>query len=103
MTADTPFVEYLNVLWRKKLWMVVPLILGLIVGEVLMRNLPKMYSAQAAVIQTPDLQVDRRYIEAIVSPSIQPFALTSCEGGSNSVRMPYLAGEYAAAPNPTTA
>ncbi len=43
-----------------------------------------------------------RMIEAIVSPSIQPLALTSCDGGSSSVRMPYFAGEYAAAPRPTT-
>ena len=42
-------------------------------------------------------------IDAMVRPSIQPLALTSCEAGSNSVRMPYLAGEYAAAPSPTTA
>ena len=35
-------------------------------------------------------------IDRIVRPSIQPFALTSCEFGSSSVRMPYLAGEYAA-------
>ena len=34
-----------------------------------------------------------RMIEPIVNPSIQPLALTSCDGGSNSVRMPYLAGE----------
>ena len=44
-----------------------------------------------------------RMIEPTVSPSIQPFAATSCSGGSSSVRMPYLAGEYAAAPRPTTA
>ncbi len=42
-------------------------------------------------------------IEATVVPSIQPFAATSCFAGSSSVRMPYLAGEYAAAPRPTTA
>jgi hypothetical protein len=34
-----------------------------------------------------------RMIEAIVSPSIQPLALTSWDAGSSSVRMPYLAGE----------
>jgi len=34
-----------------------------------------------------------RMMEAMVKPSIQPLALTSCEAGSNSVRMPYLAGE----------
>ena len=34
-----------------------------------------------------------RMMEAMVSPSIQPLALTSCEAGSSSVRMPYLAGE----------
>ena len=39
----------------------------------------------------------------MVSPSIQPLALTSCDGGNSSVRMPYFAGEYAAAPRPTTA
>ena len=32
-------------------------------------------------------------MEAMVRPSIQPLALTSCEAGSSSVRMPYLAGE----------
>ena len=32
-------------------------------------------------------------MDATVSPSIQPLPLTSCEGGSSSVRMPYLAGE----------
>ena len=42
-----------------------------------------------------------RMMEAMVSPSIQPLARTSCEAGSSSVRMPYLAGEYAAAPRPT--
>ncbi len=42
-----------------------------------------------------------RMMELIVSPSIQPLARTSWEEGSNSVRMPYLAGEYAAAPRPT--
>ena len=34
-----------------------------------------------------------KMMEAIVRPSIQPLALTSCEGSSSSVRMPYLAGE----------
>ena len=34
-----------------------------------------------------------RMIDAIVRPSIQPLALTSCDAGSSSVRMPYLAGE----------
>ena len=42
-------------------------------------------------------------MEATVNPSIQPFAMTSFSGGNNSVSMPYLAGEYAAAPKPTTA
>ena len=44
-----------------------------------------------------------RMIEPTVVPSIQPLATTSCLAGSSSVRMPYLAGEYAAAPKPTTA
>ena len=47
------------------------------------------------------LGIDMPMIDRIVSPSIQPLALTSCEFGSSSVRMPYLAGEYAAAPRPT--
>ena len=34
-----------------------------------------------------------RMMDAMVRPSIQPLALTSCDGGSSSVRMPYLAGE----------
>ena len=54
------------------------------------------------VINTPPRTVPR-IIEATVSPSIQPFAITSFYGGSSSVSMPYFAGEYAAAPRPTTA
>ena len=42
-------------------------------------------------------------MDVTVSPSIQPLATTSFSGGSNSVTMPYFAGEYAAAPNPITA
>ena len=34
-----------------------------------------------------------KMMEAMVSPSIQPLALTSIEAGSSSVKMPYLAGE----------
>ncbi len=34
-----------------------------------------------------------RMIEPTVVPSIQPLAITSCEGGRSSVRIPYLAGE----------
>jgi hypothetical protein len=44
-----------------------------------------------------------RMIDITVKPSIQPLAGTSFSGGSSSVRMPYLAGEYTAAPKPTTA
>src|SRR5690606_35872087 len=40
-------------------------------------------------------------IEITVSPSIQLLPLTRSSGGSISVTMPYLAGEYAAAPTPT--
>jgi hypothetical protein len=43
---------------------------------------------------------DARMIEPTVVPSIQPFATTSCCGSNSSVRIPYFAGEYAAAPNP---
>ena len=42
-----------------------------------------------------------RMMDSTVSPSIQPLPLTNWSGGSNSVRMPYLAGEYIAAPMPT--
>jgi hypothetical protein len=34
-----------------------------------------------------------RMIDAIVRPSIQPLALTSCDAGSSSVNIPYFAGE----------
>ncbi len=55
-----------------------------------------------SLTSTPPSSVPRM-IEPTVSPSIQPFAATSWLGGNSSVRMPYLAGEYAAAPSPTTA
>ena len=38
---------------------------------------------------------------ATVNPSTQPLAGTKDSLGSNSVRIPYFAGEYAAAPMPT--
>jgi hypothetical protein len=44
-----------------------------------------------------------KMMDAMVKPSIHPLALTSWDGGKSSVKMPYLAGEYAAAPKPTTA
>jgi len=34
-----------------------------------------------------------KMMDAIVKPSIQPLALTNCEAGSSSVKMPYFAGE----------
>ena len=43
-------------------------------------------------MRRPPMSVPRT-IEATVSPSIQPFAITSCSGGRSSVRMPYFAGE----------
>src|SRR5260363_33838 len=49
----------------------------------------------------PAAERGARMIEPTVVPSIQPFAITSFSGGNSSVRMPYLAGEYAAASNPT--
>ena len=44
-----------------------------------------------------------KIMEAMVKPSIQPLAFTSCDEGKSSVKMPYLAGEYDAAPKPTMA
>src|SRR5439155_1519283 len=49
------------------------------------------------LISTPPSSTPRM-IEPTVVPSIQPLAMTSSRAGSNSVRMPYFAGEYAAAP-----
>src|SRR5689334_20938115 len=42
-------------------------------------------------------------VAATVRPSIQPFATTSWDEGKSSVMIPYFAGEYAAAPTPTSA
>ena len=41
-------------------------------------------------------------VESTVADSSHALAFTSFSAGSSSVRMPYLAGEYAAAPKPTT-
>src|SRR5690242_9333109 len=59
-------------------------------------------SDTAGLISTP-ARTNPSTIDATVAPSIQPLASTSCSDGSSSVRIPYLAGEYAAAPRPTTA
>jgi hypothetical protein len=66
------------------------------------KSTPSSIGATLGPISCPPTSTPRM-IEPMVSPSIQPLALTSCEGGSSSVRMPYLAGEYAAAPRPTIA
>ena len=65
-------------------------------------SMPSSIGATCGPMSCPPSSTPRM-IEPIVRPSIQPLALTSCDGGSNSVRMPYLAGEYAAAPRPTIA
>ena len=54
------------------------------------------------LISAPPISTPRM-IDTTVVPSIQPLATTSCRGGRSSVRMPYFAGEYAAAPRPTIA
>ena len=64
------------------------------------RSIASSLAAIVGLMSTPPSTVPRT-IEATVSPSIQPLATTSCSAGSNSVRMPYLAGEYMAAPMPT--
>jgi hypothetical protein len=58
--------------------------------------------ATKGAIKMPPSTVPRM-IEPTVIPSIQPFAATSLLCGKYSVRMPYFAGEYAAAPSPTNA
>ncbi len=75
------------------------------------RSMPKSMTGKSNASSTSEMcgatscppSSTPRMMEAIVSPSIQPLACTSCEAGRSSVRMPYLAGEYAAAPSPTTA
>jgi len=47
--------------------------------------------------------IEPKIIAKTVEPSIHPFAITSSLGGRSSVKIPYLAGEYAAAPTPTIA
>ena len=42
-----------------------------------------------------------KIIAATVKPSTHPLAATKYSFGNNSVNMPYLAGEYVAAPIPT--
>src|SRR5215467_2866021 len=55
-----------------------------------------------ALTSAPPISVPRM-VETTVADSSQALATTNRSAGSNSVRMPYLAGEYAAAPMPTTA
>ena len=66
------------------------------------RSKPSSIVETRGPISRPPISTPRM-IEPTVVPSIQPLAMTSCCGGRSSVRMPYFAGEYAAAPKPTTA
>jgi hypothetical protein len=63
---------------------------------------PSSTPATREWISTPPSTVPRM-IDVTVRPSIQPLATTSLLCGRYSVRMPYFAGEYAAAPRPTIA
>ena len=65
-------------------------------------SMAKRLAATDGLMRIPPSTVPK-IMEPTVSPSIQPLAATNFSGGSNSVNMPYLAGEYAAAPNPTIA
>ncbi len=66
------------------------------------KSKPSSRAEPLALTRAPPSTVPKM-IDITVRPSIQPFAATSFSGGSSSVRMPYLAGEYTAAPKPTTA
>jgi hypothetical protein len=60
------------------------------------------FSASCGLMSAPPMMAPST-MAATVVPSIQLLATTSFSGGSSSVRMPYLAGEYMAAPTPTMA
>ncbi len=66
------------------------------------RSKPSSIVETRGPMSWPPISVPRM-MEPTVVPSIQLLAMTSCSGGRSSVRMPYFAGEYAAAPRPTTA
>ena len=63
------------------------------------RSKPSSIVDDLGLISTPPSSTPRM-IDPTVVPSIQPLAMTSCCGGRSSVRIPYFAGEYAAAPKP---
>ena len=54
------------------------------------------------LINKPPKRVPSR-IDITVADSIQLLAIINFSGGNNSVNIPYFAGEYDAAPNPTIA
>jgi hypothetical protein len=56
------------------------------------RSHPSSVADTRGVISAPPSRTPMM-IEPTVAPSIQPLAMTSCCGGSSSVRMPYFAGE----------
>ena len=56
------------------------------------KSKPKRIVESLLEINIPPKTVPKM-IEPTVNPSIQPLAATNFSGGSNSVKMPYLAGE----------
>ena len=56
------------------------------------KSKPKRTVESLLEIKTPPKTVPK-IIEPTVNPSIHPLAATNFSGGSNSVKMPYLAGE----------
>ena len=70
MTADTPLVAYLGVAWRRKYFILLPAVLGLVVAAVALRFMPPIYLATATVMSRQEGEPSRDYLRPIINPTV---------------------------------
>jgi len=67
MTPESPLLEYANIVWRQKWYILLPTALGLIVSAAVLTKLPRQYIAQAVIRQQVEGEPSRDYVRPVVS------------------------------------
>ena len=66
MTAETPLIEYSNIVWRRKWYILLPAVLGVAVAALVLKKLPKEYLATAVVRQQVEAEPSKDYVRPVV-------------------------------------
>lgn len=70
MNASQQFKHYLDIAWRRKWWVVVPVVLSLVASQVVLKKLPKMYRASTTILVTPQ-RLPEDFVRTTVTQRIE--------------------------------